>query len=71
MRILDQGSTIPAPVDYDGILKMEGASGLQSTDSTIVTVIKNNSNEPKVKANTKYTDKQNYKRYKTEIEPNL
>jgi hypothetical protein len=28
MRILDQDSTIPAPVDYDGILKMEGASGL-------------------------------------------
>ena len=34
MHILDQGSTIPAPVDYEGILKMEGASGLQSTDST-------------------------------------
>jgi len=33
--------------------------------------IKNNSNEPKVKANTKYTDKQNYRRYKTKIEPNL
>jgi hypothetical protein len=30
MRILDQGSTIPAPVDYEGILKMEGASGLQT-----------------------------------------
>lgn len=33
--------------------------------------IKNNSDEPKVKANTKYTDKQNYRRYKTKIEPNL
>jgi hypothetical protein len=28
MRILDQGSTIPASVDYEGIIKMEGASGL-------------------------------------------
>ena len=28
MRILDQGRTITAPVDYEGILKMEGASGL-------------------------------------------
>ena len=40
MRILDQGSTIPAPVDYDGILKMEGASGLQSTDSTQASTFK-------------------------------
>ena len=30
MRILDQGRTIPAPapVDYEGFLKMEGTSGL-------------------------------------------
>ncbi len=28
MRILDQGRTIPAPVDYEGILKMEGTRGL-------------------------------------------
>jgi hypothetical protein len=28
MRILDQGRTITAPVDYEGILKMEGASDL-------------------------------------------
>jgi hypothetical protein len=28
MHILDQGRTITAPVDYEGILKMEGASGL-------------------------------------------
>ena len=28
MCILDQGRTITAPVDYKGILKMEGASGL-------------------------------------------
>ena len=40
MRILDQGSTIPAPVDYEGILKMEGASGLQSTDSTQASTFK-------------------------------
>ena len=40
MRIIDQGSTIPAPVDYDGILKMEGASGLQSTDSTQASTFK-------------------------------
>jgi hypothetical protein len=26
--ILDQGRTITAPFDYEGILKMEGASGL-------------------------------------------
>ena len=29
-RILDQGSTIPAPVDYEGIVKLEGACGLQA-----------------------------------------
>jgi len=40
MRILDQGSSIPAPVDYEGILKMEGASGLQSTDSTQASTFK-------------------------------
>ena len=40
MSILDQGSTIPAPVDYDGILKMEGASGLQSTDSSQASTFK-------------------------------
>ena len=28
MRILDQGRAITAPVDYEGILKMVGASGL-------------------------------------------
>jgi hypothetical protein len=28
MRIFDQGSTIPDPVGYEGILKMAGASGL-------------------------------------------
>jgi hypothetical protein len=28
MCILDQGRTIAAPVDYEGILKMEGASAL-------------------------------------------
>jgi hydroxyethylthiazole kinase-like sugar kinase family protein len=28
MHILDQGRTITAPVDYEGILKMEGASCL-------------------------------------------
>ena len=28
MRILDQGSTIPVSIDYEGILKMEGESGL-------------------------------------------
>ena len=28
MRILDQGRTITAPVDYEGILKMVGTSGL-------------------------------------------
>ena len=28
MCILDQGRTIPAPVDYEGILKMEGTRGL-------------------------------------------
>jgi hypothetical protein len=28
MRILDQDSTIPAPIDYEGVLKMEGTSGL-------------------------------------------
>ena len=33
MRILDQGSTIPAPVDYEGILKMEGASGLHGAST--------------------------------------
>ena len=28
MRILDQGRTFPAPVDYEGILKVEGTSSL-------------------------------------------
>jgi hypothetical protein len=28
MSILDQGRTIIAPVDYEGILKKQGASGL-------------------------------------------
>ena len=28
MHILDQGRTVTAPVDYEGILKMVGASGL-------------------------------------------
>ncbi len=35
MRKLDQGRTIPAPVDYEGILKMEGASGLIPLESTL------------------------------------
>ena len=34
--------------------------------------IKNyNPNEPKIKANMKYTDKQNFRRYKTKTEPKL
>ncbi len=47
MRILDQGSTIPAPIDYEGILKMEGTSSLQTlhmrqlsnSDSVVVQII--------------------------------
>jgi hypothetical protein len=39
-HILGQGSTIPAPVDYEGIVKLEGACGLQSTDSTQASTFK-------------------------------
>ncbi len=35
MRILDQSRTIRAPVDYEGILKMEDASGLIPLASTL------------------------------------
>ncbi len=47
MCILDQGRTITAPVEYEGILKMEGASGLPlastfkcrfSSDSVVVQI---------------------------------
>jgi hypothetical protein len=34
-------------------------------------VIKNNRNEPKTRANMRYSDKQNYRRYKTKTEPKL
>ena len=34
-------------------------------------VIKNNRNEPKIRANMRYSDKQNYYRYKTKTEPKL
>jgi hypothetical protein len=34
-------------------------------------IIKNNRNEPKIQANMKFSEKQNYRRYKTKTEPKL
>ncbi len=36
-----------------------------------ITVQNNNPNEPKIKVNTKYSEKQKYRSYKTKIEPQL
>ncbi len=36
-----------------------------------ITIKNFNPNEPKIKSNMKYSDKQNYRRYKTKIEPKL
>ena len=36
-----------------------------------ITIKNFNPNEPKIKSNLKYSDKQNYRRYKTKIEPKL
>jgi hypothetical protein len=38
MRILDQGRTITAPADYEGILKMVGASSLPLASTVTFTV---------------------------------
>ena len=36
-----------------------------------ITIKNHNPHEPKIKANTKYSAKQSYRRYKTKKEPNL
>ena len=54
------------PVGNVGIVNLE-----QKKKPHNVTIRNYNKNEPKIKANTKYSAKQSFRRYKTKTEPNL
>ena len=54
------------PVGNIGIVNLE-----QKKKPHNVTIRNYNKNEPKIKANTKYSAKQSFRRYKTKTEPNL
>ena len=54
------------PVSNIGIVNLE-----QKKKPHNINIKNHNPNEPKIQPNTKYTDKQNYRKYKTKTEPNL
>ena len=56
----------PVPVGNIGIINLE-----QKKKPHNITIKKYNPNEPKIKPNIKYTEKQRFRRYKTKTEPNL